>query len=72
MPQAGYTDTHLMSDYRLLEELTEAKDAAARQSAAEPRLGAPTLQQLPRYLRELVQAAAQDHVKLQLMHPGAA
>lgn len=71
MPQAGYTDAHLMSDYRLLEDLTQAKEAAARQSAVEPRLGAQTLQQLPRYLRELVAAAAQDQVKLQLMPPGA-
>jgi hypothetical protein len=54
-----------------VEEIIEAKDAAEKQRASKPRLGA-SAQQLPRYLKDLVHAAGRDNVQLQLMHPGAA
>ena len=70
MARDDYSDTVLASDYRLLEDLTEAKECAEKARIAGPRPGAASKEQLPRHLRDLVQAAARAGVTLQLMSPG--
>lgn len=70
VPLSQYEERHLMSDFRFVEEVAEAKDAAEKRRVLGPRLGALSVHQLPRYLKDLVHAASHDKVQLQLMHPG--
>ena len=60
----------MLSDYRFVEEVTEARDSAAKRRQAAPRGGAQTLHQLPRHLQALVRGAASRGVQLVLMSPG--
>lgn len=70
--KAEYTEGTFLSDYRLLEQMGEASEGAARTRATLPRPGASAQapNALPRHLRDLLQAARRSGVELQLMSPG--
>lgn len=70
---SDFNEASLLSDYRLLEQVSEAGEAAARGRAAQRReFAAPKpFQQLPKPLQNLVQAARRAGVTLTLMSPGA-
>ena len=68
--QAEYGERNMLSDYRFVEDLTDVKDRAAKQLAGQPRAAAACAEQLPKHLRDLVRAAGQAGVTLQLMSPG--
>lgn len=64
VPLTDFNDRHLVSDYRLLEEISRADDVAKRHRPPAPKA------QLPPALSTLVYQADRRKIKLMLMSPG--